>query len=319
MLRRAVTHPLARRLLLREFIPLGAWLATWGLIGWAIGPADAVRLFAANTFVQSARGLTALEMVGTLSRRIGQPALRPSRRLALKLDLIVLVATIAVVGALAALLEWRGMAVAAFMVLLVAVGLPARHPGGVLVVSRDRDVPWRMGAALIGVGGAALVWWQSWDWWAAALVLGARDWGGLLLTGLFGNRRAVHEQPDERNISFAELAMRTEAAARRRLTYRMVKSVLGGLLGPVGTVIARTGRGARLDARISRMIPRHRGGMAVLTLVAAGAMTFFLAVATEPATLVLASVAARIAASGGSALLWWNYGTAAADEEDEDD
>ena len=74
MLRRAVTHPLARRLLLREFIPLGAWLATWGLIGWAIGPADAVRLFAANTFVQSARGLTALEMVGTLSRRIGQPA-----------------------------------------------------------------------------------------------------------------------------------------------------------------------------------------------------------------------------------------------------
>ena len=231
----------------------------------------------------------------------------------------MLVATIAVVGALAAMLEWRGMAVAAFMVLLVAVGLPARHPGGVLVVSRDRDVPWRMGAALIGVGGAALVWWQSWDWWAAALVLGARDWGGLLLTGLFGNRRAVHEQPDERKISFAELAMRTEAAARRRLTYRMVKSVLGGLLGPVGTVIARTGRGARLDARISRMIPRHRGGMAVLTLVAAGAMTFFLAVATEPATLVLASVAARIAASGGSALMWWNYGTAAADEEDEDD
>ncbi len=319
MLRRAVTHPLARRLVLREFIPLGAWLATWGLLGWAIGPADAVRLFAANTFVQSARGLTALEMVGTLSRRIGQSALRPSRRLALKLDLVVLLATFAVVGVLAAFLDWRGMTVAALMVLLVAVGLPARHPGGVLVVRRDRDVPWRMGAALVGVSGAALVWWLGGDWLAAALVLGLRDWGGMLLTALFGNRRALHEEPQERPITFAELAMRTEAAARRRLTYRMAKSVLGGLLGPVGTVIARTGRGARMDARISRMIPRHRGGMALLTLVAAGVMIFFLLVATEPSTLVLASVAARIAASGGSALLWWNYGSSATDDEDDED
>jgi hypothetical protein len=118
---------------------------------------------------------------------------------------------------------------------------------------------------------------------------------------------------------FAELAARTEAAARRRLIYRMAKSLLSGLLGPFGSVIARTGRGARLDAKLSRMVPRHRGGMALLALASGGVMLFFLVVAREPATLVLAAVSARIAASAGSALLWWNYGTALKLEEDDDD
>lgn len=321
MLKKAVTHPLAKRLTVREYLPLSAWLLTWFLLGLAVGPADAVRLFAANTFVQSARGFVALEMVGTLSRRVGQgEALRASLRRALGVDLLVLLAALAVVGFLGGFLWWRDMGVAAAMVLLVAVGLPARHPGGVLVVGRDREAPWRVGAALTGVSGAALVWALGGEWWHAALVLAARDWGGLLVTALLGKRRPPHDEPETEPMRFAELAARTEAAARRRLVYRMAKSVLSGLLGPFGSVIARTGRGARLDAKISRLVPRHRGGMAVLALASSGVMLFFLVVASEPATLVLAAVSARIAASAGSALLWWNYGTALRlDEEDDED
>jgi hypothetical protein len=320
LLKKAVTHPLARRLTLREYLPLSAWLLTWFLLGLAVGHADAVRLFAANTFVQSVRGLVALEMVGTLSRRVGQgEALRASIKRALGIDLLVLLAAGAVAALLAGFLWWRDMATAAGMVLIIALAYPARHPGGVLVVSRERETPWRLGAALAGVAGAALVWWLGGEWWQAALVLAARDWGGLLLTALTARRRAVHEEPETEPMRFAELAARTEAAARRRLIYRMAKSLLSGLLGPFGSVIARTGRGARLDAKLSRMVPRHRGGMALLALASGGVMLFFLVVAREPATLVLAAVSARIAASAGSALLWWNYGTALKLEEDDDD
>lgn len=320
MLKKAIKHPLARRLTLREYLPLSAWLLTWFVLGLAVGPADAVRLFAANTFVQSARGFVALEMVGTLSRRVGQgEALRSSVRRAIGIDLVVLIAALAVTALLAGLLMWRGMEVAAGMVLIIAAALPARHPGGVLVVQRDREAPWRLGAALAGVAGAALVWWLGGQWWHAALVLAARDWGGLLLTALAGRRRRPHEEPEAEPMRFAELASRTEAAARRRLVYRLAKSVLSGMLGPFGSVIARTGRGARLDARISRMVPRHRGGMTVLALASGGVMLFFLMVAREPATLVLAAVSARVAASAGSALLWWNYGTSLKLDEEEDE
>lgn len=320
MLKKAVTSPLLRRLALREYLPLGAMLATWAILGLALGHADAVRMFAAYTFVQALRGLCALEMVGTLVRRIGaEAAFRASRARAVRIDLLVLLATWISVALLAGFLWWRGMADAAGMVLLIAAGVPARHPGGALSARKDRDVPWRLGAALTGMAGAALVWKLGGEWWQGALVLGLRDWGGLLATFLFAPRRVAADLPVAEPLTFAEVAARTEVSSRRKLTYRMAKSMLGALLGPVGTVIARTGRGARLDARISRMIPRHRGGIAILTLVSGGVMLFFLVVAREPATLVLASAAARIAATGGSALLWWNYASGLGPDEDDDD
>lgn len=319
MLKRAVTHPMLRRLTTREYLPLAAMLATWGLIGLTIGTADAVRLFAAYTFFHAIRSLCALEMGGALIRRIGnEPAYRTSKATAVRIDLLVLLAALTVTAALAAILWWRGMEVAAAMLLLLTAGLPARHPGVVLTMHRDREVVWRLGSAVTVLAGAALVWQLGLDWWHAALVLAAKEWGSLLATALFARTRSDWREPKEQPLAFAELAARTEASARRRLTYRMAKSVLAGLLGPVGTVIARTGRGAKLDAKISRLIPRHRGGMAILTLVSSGIMLFFLLLG-EPATLVISSAAARIAASGGSALLWWNYGSALPPDEDDDE
>ncbi|WP_300975155.1 hypothetical protein [Sphingomonas sp. LHG3406-1] len=320
MLKRAVTHPLVRRLTVREYVPLAAMIGTWAMLGLALGHADAIRLFAAYTFVQAVRNLCALEMTGTLIRRIGAPeAFAISRRRALRIDLLVALAGVLVALGLAAFLYWRGMTAAAVMVAVLAFGIPAKHPGGVLAAARDREAPWRLGAALTSIVGAALVWQFGGNWWEAAAALAARDYGGLLATLFFGRPRPDALEPDPEPLAFAEVAGRTESSARRRLTYRMAKSVLAGLLGPLGTLIARTGRGARMDAKVSRMIPRHRGGMFVLTAVATGIMAFFLFVAREPATLVFASAAARIAGTGGSALLWWNYGSSLGAEEDEDD
>jgi hypothetical protein len=321
LLRKAVTHPLVRRVTLREYLPLAAMLSFWGLAGLSFGHADAVRLFAAYTFFHAIRSLCALEMGLALIRRLGnEPAFRRSRRTAFRIDLLVLVAALSVTALFAWFLDWRGMEKVALMMLILVVGFPARHPGVALLARRDREVPWRLGAAVTVLVGAALVWQLQLGWWQAALVLAAKEWGSLLFTLLFARRRPLAEPVAAEPLTFAELAARTEASARRRLTYRMAKSVLSGALGPFGTFIARTGRGARLDARISRMVPRHRGGMVVLTLVST-ALTFgLLLLSTEPAMLVVAAATSRIAASGGSSLLWWRYGeTLGADEDDDDD
>ena len=320
MLKRAVTHPLVRRLTLREYMPFATWLATWAMIGFAIGHADTARLFAANTFLQSLRSLCAFEMTAVMVRRLGdEEAYRKTRSKALRVDLLSLLATIILALLLAAFLWWRDMGVAAAMVLLIGLLLPARHPGMVLSQHRQREATWRTGAAATGVIGAALLWKFGGEWWHAALLIALRDWVGLLFTFAFGPPRAQAAIPLPEPMRFAEIAARTEFAARRRLTYRIVKSLLGGVMGPFGSLIARTGRGAGLDARINRLIPRHRPGMIGLTLASSAVMVFFLMIAREPATLVLASAASRIATSGGTALLWWNYAMDFSRDEDDED
>lgn len=322
MLKRLTGHPLARRLAVREYLPMGAWIATWAMLGLALGPADTVRLLAANTFVQAARSLTALELTVALKARLGGSAeiLKASRRKAFQIDAAVLLASAVLAGLFAWFLDRRGMNVAAVMVLLIAIGLPARHPGGVLIAARERVTSWRLGAAVVGLIGAAAVWLLRLDWWWAAVLFGLRDWGGLLATAALGPRRAASEDgPAPQAMSFREVAGRTESTARRRLTYRISKSVLGAILGPFGSLAARTGRGANLDHKLSRYIPRHRGGFLIFTAGTLAVALALLLASTEPVMLLLAAAATRISASGASALLWWNYAAPSADDEDDDD
>jgi hypothetical protein len=51
----------AKRLAVREYLPLASWVFSWFMIGVAIGHADAVRLLAANAFVQAVRHVCTLE------------------------------------------------------------------------------------------------------------------------------------------------------------------------------------------------------------------------------------------------------------------
>ena len=240
-------------------------------------------------------------------------------RRALRIDLLSLAACVTLTAVMAGLLELREMTEAATMLAMLALSLPARTPGRLLAAKRRRIAHWRVGASAVAIAGGALVLGFGLSWQAAAVVLAARDWGGLLMALAFSPPRNAPKRAAEAPLTFREAASYTEASARRRLSYRMLKSLLVGMLGPAGNFAARTGRGVRLDSRIAGMIPRHRGGMAVFAAVTTCASLFCLFVSREPSTLLLSGVFARLTASAWSALLWWNYGTDVVHDEDDDD
>ena len=150
---------------------------------------------------------------------------------------------LAVIAMLALFLKYRGMEVAAVMTAIVALTIPPRHPGGILVYDRRRDVSWRMGPAIAAGIGGGLVFLFDLNWVAAAVVVGLRDWFGLLATWLFGPAKKPPKITPTEPMGFHQAAARTEASARRRLSYRVMKSIFGVLHGPLGNLAARTGRG----------------------------------------------------------------------------
>ncbi len=312
-----------RALAVREYLPLAGWLLCWVLLALALGHADAVRLLAAHIFVQAARAFGTLEVMPLLARLVGaEPAVwRSSRARALRIELGALLASSLIVAAVAGVLVAIGAAQVAAMVAIIAIGVPARHPGQLLVAARDRVAAWRLGAGATIAAGAAIVYLRAPDWQPAALVLGLREWGGLLAAFVFAPRRKPRERLDAQPLTFARAAEQTEMGARRKLTYRLLKGVLTATLGPAGAVFARAGRGARLDSRISRLVPRHRGGMALFAFVTAGIAATILLLSREPSALLLGAVFTRLAASSGAALLWWSYakeGEIAADEDEDE-
>ncbi len=312
----------AKRLALREYLPFAGSASAWLMIGLAIGHADAVRLLAAYTFVQAARALLTMEVVQLLARRVraDKQVYRASRRAALRIDLSALAACALGIAALAAFFHLRDMTEVAIMTAVVALGIPARHPGALFVAKRNRDVMWRLGAAGAAAIGAGTVLLLGLPWVAAAGMLALREWGGLLATVLFAPRSAGPSRIAAEVLAFREAAGRTEANARKRLSYRMMKSLFAVVLGPFGNLAARTGRSAGgLDAKIANLIPRSRPGMVLFTGGTAAAAATLLAVSREPAAIMGAAALTRIAASGGAALLWWNYAEDRIDEEEDED
>lgn len=315
--------PVAERLAVREYMPFASLLLTWFLLGIAIGPADVVRLIGANALVQGTRSLCTLELMRVLARRsaAADSVWKASRRVALKIDIVALGACALVTAALVALLAARDMREAAAMIAIMALAIPARHPFGVFVARRDRVVTWRLGVAVTAIAGAAVVLALGLPWQVAALALALRDWGGLLATAVFAPRHAPGRRATSETMTFAEAAAQTEATARRQLSYRLMKTLLAMLLGPVGNVAARTGRGAgRFDSKLSRLVPRNRTGFTLFTVSCAAIALALLFISREPLMFFVAAAFARLAALGGSAILWWKYKSAGdvGDDDDED-
>ena len=313
----------AKRLALREYLPLGSWILSWFMIGIAVGHADAVRLLAANAFVQAIRHVCTVEamQVFGLRSRTDKANFRQARRAALRFELGGLAACAITTAIVVALLGYRGLYEAAGMVAIVAAAIPARTPGALLVAHRRRLPRWRIGSALTFVIGSAVVLLFGLHWVAAALVLALREWGGLVGTLLFAPERSLKDSTVNEPLTFAEAARRTEAAARQKLSYRLISSVASLVLGPFGNLAARTGREVgKLDSRLAKIVPRSKSGFILFTLGTAAAAAFFLIVSREPSTLLAAAAFARLAASGASVLLWWRYaGQAPEDEELDED
>ena len=306
---------------MREYVPFAGLLLTWFLLGLSVGHADVVRLIGANALVQAARALCTLELSKVLSRRAtaSDAVWRTSRRIALKIEVVTLVACVVVVSALVAVLVALDMPLEAAMVAIVALSIPARHPFGLFVARQERIVGWPVGVAVTATIGSAIVFVFGLPWQAAALVIALRDWGGVLAKALSGRRHVPGSKATSEPLTLAEAAGATEATARRRLSYRLVKTLFAVVLGPVGNVAARTGRGAgRFDSKLSRMMPQNWTGIAVFTAICVAVAGVLILISREPLLFLVSAASLRLAALGGSALLWWRY-KAAADDDDEDD
>jgi hypothetical protein len=316
---RANIRPMATRLAVREYLPFAAITAGWGLMGLAIGHADLVRLLAATSFIQSIRAFCTMEVTQALSDHVvsERAIYKKSRKLALRIDLIALAVCLVAVALLALFLDLRGMEKAAIIVAISAIAIPARNPGAILVAKRDRNVMWRIGSAVGGLLGGALVFAFGLGWASAAAFAALKPWFGLAAVRRFGPRKSPGGEPPAEALRFHDAASRTESTARRRLSYRLMRSFFSVALGPFGTLLARTGRGmASLDRKLARLIPRNRTGMLLVALGTAAAGIALLLTSREPSAFLGAAAFARIAASAGASLLWWNY---AADHEDDDD
>jgi hypothetical protein len=312
----------AKHLALREYVPLVSFLLAWFLIGFSVGHADVTRLIAANAFAQAARALCTVDAAYALAQRRAstEAVWRKSLGAALRINLVSLALSAALLAALALLMASRDMLKAGAMIAIMILALPARTPGTLFVARRDRATMWRIGSSAVAVGGATLVFAFHWSWLAAAIVIALRDWGGLAAAALFGKKRSFKGSPPEEPLTFAEAATQTEASARRRLGYRLLRTLFG-VLGPVGNLAARTARQAgRLDQRIARLMPHSRAGFALFTAVTSTASAVLLLVSREPSTLLASSALASMAASGAAALMWWSYRDFGAEiaEDDED-
>ena len=310
----------AKRLAVREYLPLASWILSWFMIGIAIGHADAVRLLAANAFVQAVRHVCTVEAMPLFGlRERTAETFRQARRAATRLELAGLAASVVGVLLLAGLLEYRGLGQVAAMVAIAAAAIPARTPAALLVAHRQRFPIWRIGSGLTFAAGSAAVLLFGGDWMAAAAVLALREWGALIATLLFAPKRK-NKHPRNTPLTFEEVARRTEANARQKLSYRLISSISSLLLGPFGNLAARTGREmGRLDSRLAKLVPRKKSGFALFTLGTAMVAAIFLFVSREPSTVLGAAAFARLAASGATVLMWWRYGSGAADDEDLDE
>lgn len=297
------------RILVREHLPFAAWLASWILIGLSVGHADAVRLIASNMFALAAPAIGTLAVLPLLSRRAGGDSAVWTRSLARawKFEWFGLLICALLIGALMLILDVRGFHEPAAMLGIIALGIPARNPGQLLVAKRRRVAYWRAGAAVTTLAGAATVFLFKFGWQAAAIVLALRSWGGLLAALLFAPTQISSREHPPEPLDFAQAAAATGVKSHTKLNYRIIASLLVAMFGPAGKFVARTGRGARLGARSARLTPRSRAGLAIFTLCALVSSAFFLLISREPGTLLLAAVSARLAAPAGAALLWWKY------------
>ena len=320
--RRTKVAGAAKRLVLREYLPLGSWVLGWFMIGLAVGHADAVRLLAANAFVQAIRHVCTVEamQVFSLRSRADKTSFKQARRAAIRFELGGLAACALATVIIVALLSSRGLHEAAGMVAIVAASIPARTPAALLVAHRKRLPRWRIGSAVTFVIGSAVVLAFGLHWAAAAVVLALREWGGLVATLIFAPERWPTDRAVNTPLTFGEAARRTEAAARQKLSYRLISSVASLVFGPFGNLAARTGREVgKLDSRLARLVPRSKSGFILFTIGTAGAAAFFLIVSREPSTLLAAGAFTRLAASGAAVLLWWRHAGEAPEEENLDE
>lgn len=310
-----------KRLALQEYGPWAGSALSWVLVLVAVGTADAARLLAAGVLIRSLRYLTAPSTQVALTRRIGaSAAVRHQAMLgALRLEGTMLALTALLFAALILTLQALAPPKTVQLCLLVALGLPARFLYPLAGGRRYAPIA-RLALTWGGASLALIAWFAGAGLTGFALALAAREWialgAALLLARTEPPRTAKTSVP-----SWRRMAARSYRMARRRFGYRIGKGILTAFLGPIGNLLARTGRGVGVTRSLEPHVPTSPPLLGTLAVGGTAAALGLIAWWPEPSIHVVAASLFRIAAASGSILLWRPFrdDRDALEDEDEDD
>jgi hypothetical protein len=301
---------LIKRLALREYLPWSALLLGWVLVAVALGLDTATQLISATLLAGAARALTQVN-TGRLLRRAGEPdpLAQTSPGYAFKVSIAGLAAGLLFIAFAMGLLVAASRTVLAHMLLLLAIGLPARY---LLVFAgrpRRRIIRFRLSLALSGLALLGLAIALDLGWQGAALALALREWFAFLVVAVSPVKRtskAALETPvvGPAATPWERVVEANYVRARRRLATRTSRLLLAPFIGPLAGLVIRTGRSAGADRRLAPHVPQSRPALigAALVLFAGGAMLLMI---NRDAWLgLIACSLLRAAASTAAAALW---------------
>jgi hypothetical protein len=290
----------------REYLPLAATAAMWGIVVLALGHADAARLLATVTFVRSIQLLTKLATPTALKRRAEAPKVirRQARRYAFVLQLASLTVALSLVALLVEAMTAIGQDKIAAYLPFAALGMPARTLR--LADIKSSSPYFRLALSSGGLVMAALAWATGWPLAMFGLIFGAREWIAYAVLRWWPRTPLPPKVKLSEPLRFAEVARYSVILGRRLLTYRISKSVLT-IFGPFGNAAARTGRGLNWHKKIEPYVPHHLGGFIVFSLATMGGGAFLALRSGEPAAMILAAGLAQIGATTSNVVLLWRW------------
>jgi hypothetical protein len=155
-----------------------------------------------------------------------------------------------------------------------------------------------------------------------AFAFGAREWIAYAALRWWPRPPFLPRRDRTEPVSFGEVAQNSAVFGRRLLAYRITKSMLT-VLGPLGNLAARTGRGLNWHLKLEPYVPHHLGGFMFFSIATFGVAFFLIVRSGEPAAMILAGGLTQIGAVASNVLLLWNWlppkGTVLAEEDLDDE
>ncbi len=295
-----------KQLAWREYLPLAATAAMWGVIVLAIGHADAARLLAAVTFVRGTQLMMRLATPTALKLRVKAPRLvrRQAKRLSFLLQASALIAGLVVIALLAEGMKAIGQDQIAAYLPFLALGMPARHLR--LADVKTASPYFRLALTSSGLATASVAWAFGWPATLFALAFGAREWIAYAVLRWWPREPRIPKQTVEVPLKFEEVAQYSVILGRRLLTYRLTKTVLT-VFGPLGNAAARTGRGLNWHSKLEPYIPHHFGGFLAFTFGTLGAAVFLAVRSGEPAAMIVAAGLYQVCGAAMNVVLLWRW------------
>lgn len=294
-----------QRLIRGEFIPLTGKLVLWGLVALVLGVTALVQLLAATLCINAAYGLCAVSTLRPVRQRIGAApeVLGTAIRRAWALEGGSMLAGVIALFLIGAFYAGMGGGELVPLLWLMGWGLPARCSGP-LKSGMGPFLPrlLRAGVGIVLVGAVLLAEPTVAN---VALALAAREWVTALLMAWIPRYwpRAPQSEVRTDPPPWTEFLAVTAAVSMRRFFYQTGRSLLHVTLGPVGTILARTGRGMGLMKKTDSFA---RARLVAVLVTLTGMVAMVLAVRLLPATtgLAISVLMLRATSAGAGAVIW---------------